>query len=135
MRARGWSRSSGVMSGISLPTVGVGRADSPMPAGIARVRSMRPLRQTAVPLTAAVLAAAVGLAAADAVRTERAAPAPSRSSFGHYQPTAPPRYDGWVRSSRYVAARDGTRLAMDLFRPTRAGVVADEPLPVVWTMT
>src|SRR5207342_551690 len=41
-------------------------------------------------------------------------------------------YDGHQRSSFYVAARDGTRLAVDLFRPTKNGVLASEKLPVVW---
>lgn len=55
------------------------------------------------------------------------------SAFGKYANYSPAAYDGWVRSSQYVAARDGTRLAVDIFRPTRAGVVATEKLPVVWT--
>ncbi|MHB1133197.1 MAG: CocE/NonD family hydrolase [Chloroflexota bacterium] len=39
----------------------------------------------------------------------------------------------WTRTSQYVAARDGTRLAVDIFRPVRNGQVVTEPLPVVWT--
>src|SRR5581483_6584769 len=31
------------------------------------------------------------------------------------------RYDGYERTSLYVPVRDGTRLAVDIFRPTRAG--------------
>jgi uncharacterized protein len=38
----------------------------------------------------------------------------------------------WVRSSEYVAVRDGTRLAVDIFRPVRDGKVVAEPLPVIW---
>jgi putative CocE/NonD family hydrolase len=41
-------------------------------------------------------------------------------------------YDGHRRSSFYVEMRDGTKLAVDLYRPTKGGVVADEKLPVVW---
>jgi putative CocE/NonD family hydrolase len=41
-------------------------------------------------------------------------------------------YDGHQRTSFYVAVRDGTRLAVDLFQPTRNGVVSTEKLPVVW---
>lgn len=41
-------------------------------------------------------------------------------------------YDGHQRSSFYVAVRDGTKLAVDLYRPTKGGGVADEKLPVVW---
>ncbi|HEY7797300.1 MAG TPA: CocE/NonD family hydrolase [Hyphomonadaceae bacterium] len=44
-------------------------------------------------------------------------------------------YDGHQRSSFYVQARDGTKLAVDLFRPTKGGVVASEKLPVVWMHT
>jgi hypothetical protein len=55
------------------------------------------------------------------------------SSFGRYEGYSEAAYDGWSRSSRYVAVRDGTRIAVDVFRPTRAGKVAEEKLPVVWT--
>lgn len=44
-------------------------------------------------------------------------------------------YDGHQRTSFYVAVRDGTKLAVDLYRPTRNGVVATENLPVVWMHT
>ena len=40
-----------------------------------------------------------------------------------------------MRSSFYVPMRDGTRLAVDLFRPTRKGVVSGERLPVLWMNT
>jgi putative CocE/NonD family hydrolase len=65
-----------------------------------------------------------------------APPSPSTvqiSSFGKYSGYSAPVYDGWVRSSRYVTVRDGTRLAVDVFRPTRGGKVVEEKLPVVWT--
>jgi putative CocE/NonD family hydrolase len=41
-------------------------------------------------------------------------------------------YDGHQRTSFYVEMRDGTKLAVDLYRPTRGGVAASEKLPVVW---
>ncbi len=41
-------------------------------------------------------------------------------------------YDGHQRTSFYVEVRDGTKLAVDLYRPTKGGVLADEKLPVVW---
>ena len=44
-------------------------------------------------------------------------------------------YDGWQRTSVYVAARDGTQLALDYYRPTIDGVLHTEPLPVVWRFT
>ncbi len=62
-----------------------------------------------------------------------APPALKVSAFGKYWGYSEPVYDGWVRSSRYVAVRDGTWLAVDIFRPTRGGKVATERLPVVWT--
>jgi predicted acyl esterase len=44
-------------------------------------------------------------------------------------------YDGFQRSSFYVPVRDGTKLAVTLYRPTKNGVVATEKLPVVWMHT
>ncbi len=41
-------------------------------------------------------------------------------------------YDGHQRSSFYVPMRDGAKLAVDLYRPTRNGEVASEKLPVIW---
>lgn len=76
-------------------------------------------------LLLAALLAAVSLAASP--------PVPRVSEFNRYSGYSAPVYDGWVRSSRYVTARDGTRLAVDIFRPTRGGKVAEERLPVVWT--
>jgi putative CocE/NonD family hydrolase len=42
-------------------------------------------------------------------------------------------YDGWTRTSQYLPMRDGIRLAMDIFRPTKGGVLHTDKLPVVWT--
>ncbi|MGA0266451.1 MAG: CocE/NonD family hydrolase [Lysobacterales bacterium] len=44
-------------------------------------------------------------------------------------------FDGWNRFSEYVAVADGTRLAIDYYRPTRAGELHEQPLPVVWRFT
>ncbi len=58
------------------------------------------------------------------------------SRFGEYKGYSQPVYDGWERTSFYIPVRDGTRLAVDLFRPTRGSIgggVETEPLPVVWT--
>ena len=58
--------------------------------------------------------------------------------------SSPGKYDGYSeaiypdvqRSSLYVEVRDGTRLAMDLFRPVAEdGSVVEEPLPVLWMHT
>lgn len=40
----------------------------------------------------------------------------------------------WTRESRYITVRDGTRLAADIFRPVRNGVVESRPLPVIWML-
>jgi len=42
-------------------------------------------------------------------------------------------YDRWKRTSQYITVRDGTRLAVDIFRPTRNEQPVEEPLPVIWT--
>ncbi len=39
------------------------------------------------------------------------------------------------RSSQYVTVRDGTRIAIDYFRPTLANKLHSEKLPVLLTMT
>jgi putative CocE/NonD family hydrolase len=80
-----------------------------------------------------VLLAAASLATYVSAKTESAETPAKVSAFGKYSGYSEPVYDGWVRSSRYVTVRDGTRLAIDLFRPARGGKVAEERLPVVWT--
>lgn len=54
------------------------------------------------------------------------------SKPGQYDGYSQARFDGWQRTSRYVAVRDGTRIAIDFLRPTKGGVLHQEPLPVVW---
>jgi predicted acyl esterase len=54
------------------------------------------------------------------------------SKPGQYAGYSPAKYDGYVRTSFYVRMRDGTKLAVDLFRPTDHGILASERLPVVW---
>src|SRR5215210_9015851 len=69
--------------------------------------------------------AALSLAACVSTPASTTAPpsstAPKVSSFGKYSGYSEPVYDGWVRSSRYVTVRDGTRLAVDVFRPSLGG--------------
>lgn len=57
------------------------------------------------------------------------------SSPGQYEGYSEVVYDGWELSSQYVPVRDGTRLAVDIIRPTLNGEVVDDPLPVVWMHT
>lgn len=55
------------------------------------------------------------------------------SRFGEYEGYSQLVYSEWVRLSQYVEVRDGTRLAVDLFRPAVDGVPVEDPLPVIWT--
>lgn len=57
------------------------------------------------------------------------------SKPGVYQGYSEARFDGYDLSSQYVAMRDGTRLAVDIFRPTLNGEVVDEKFPVLWMHT
>jgi uncharacterized protein len=57
------------------------------------------------------------------------------SEFGKYQGYSEAGYDGSQRTSDYLTLADGTWLAYDLFRPTKDGVVADQPLPVLFKYT
>ncbi|PXY35886.1 CocE/NonD family hydrolase [Prauserella flavalba] len=61
-----------------------------------------------------------------------AEPEPRVSRPGEYSGYAEARYDEWVRTSQYVPMRDGTRLAVDLYRPAVDGRAVDTPYPVVW---
>jgi uncharacterized protein len=63
------------------------------------------------------------------------AAAPKVSSPGRYEGYSAPLYSEWVRTSRYIPARDGTKLAIDIYRPSVGGKPVSEPLPVIWTFT
>ncbi len=54
---------------------------------------------------------------------------------GEYQGYTAPVYDGYRRFSQYVTMRDGVKIAVTYYRPTRGGVLAEEPLPVIWRLT
>ncbi|MCC7461543.1 MAG: CocE/NonD family hydrolase [Gammaproteobacteria bacterium] len=57
------------------------------------------------------------------------------STPGSYSGYSAVLYDGHELSSRYVTVRDGTRIAIDILRPTLHGVLVDRKLPVVWMNT
>src|SRR5689334_7387182 len=57
------------------------------------------------------------------------------SEFGKYQGYSEPVYDGRQRTSDYLTLSDGTRLAYDLFLPTKKNILADKPLPVLFKYT
>jgi putative CocE/NonD family hydrolase len=57
------------------------------------------------------------------------------SEFGKYQGYSEAMYDGNKRISDYLTMSNGTRLAYDLILPTKKGVPASEPLPVLFKYT
>jgi len=57
------------------------------------------------------------------------------SEFGKYQGYSEAIYDGNKRISDYLTLSNGTRLAYDLFLPTKNGVPASEPLPALFKYT
>jgi uncharacterized protein len=57
------------------------------------------------------------------------------SEFGKYQGYSEPLFDGSKRISEYLTLSNGTQLAYDLILPTKGGVPASEPLPVLFKYT
>ncbi len=58
-----------------------------------------------------------------------------RSEFGIYRGYSNAEFDGFERQSQYVEVSDGTRIAIDIFHPTAAGLRAGEPMPVAFQVT
>ena len=56
---------------------------------------------------------------------------PRVSAPGRYSGYAAAAYSDYVRSSQYVAGADGTRLALDIYRPANGEKLAQEKLPVI----
>lgn len=54
---------------------------------------------------------------------------------GEYSGYSPRLYDERIRSSRFVKMRDGTSLAIDIYRPAREGKAVEDRYPVIWAMT
>lgn len=57
------------------------------------------------------------------------------SEFGKYQGYSQASYDGNKRISDYLTLSNGTRLAYDIILPTKKGVPAGKPLPVLFLYT
>ena len=57
------------------------------------------------------------------------------SKPGEYSGYSEPIYTEWVRNSQYVEVRDGTKLAVDIYRPAIDGVAVATPYPVLWEHT
>jgi uncharacterized protein len=64
-----------------------------------------------------------------------AAAAEKESRPGVYRGYSEMRYTGWISSSQYVAVRDGTKLAVDIYRPAQNGKAAAGRFPVIWIHT
>lgn len=45
------------------------------------------------------------------------------------------QFDGYAQTSQYITMRDGTRIAVDILRPTLNGKAVEAPLPVLWMNT
>ncbi|MFC2004818.1 CocE/NonD family hydrolase [Chloroflexota bacterium] len=63
------------------------------------------------------------------------APPGKISEFGKYNGYTEDMYNGWNRTSEYLTMSDGTRLAYDLFLPTKDGVSATGPFPTLFKYT
>jgi uncharacterized protein len=57
------------------------------------------------------------------------------SEFGKYQGHTEKLYDGYKRASDFLMLSDGTRLAYDVYLPTKKGIPADKPYPVLFKYT
>jgi len=57
------------------------------------------------------------------------------SEFGRYQGYSEAKYEEFARSSVYVPARDGIRLAVDIYQPSIGGQPVEEPMPAVLSFT
>ncbi len=70
---------------------------------------------------------------APALAQSAASPAPSKpDGFGKPQAVSGTPYSRYQRQSVYVPVKDGTRLAVDIFRPMTEAGVEDKPLPVIF---
>ena len=57
------------------------------------------------------------------------------SSIGQYEGYNDAHYDDAERTSQYYEVSDGTKIAVDYYRPMCGGVVEEKPLPVVFHYT
>lgn len=103
-------------------------SDSALPDDEPRGTNMTRIMRHAWPV--GLLAIAMALVAFAGEQNDR-----KESRPGHYQGYSPVLYDGWKLSSLYVPVRDGTRLAVDVIRPTLNGKLVDSKLPVIWMHT
>lgn len=83
---------------------------------------------TGIVNNAGTLFAAIGLL----VSTPASSASAARPSLREDRYVMPPAvYAEALRTSQYVSVRDGTRLAMDIYRPAARGKAVEKPLPVI----
>jgi len=76
---------------------------------------------------------AISAATATPLPTATPTIAPTATSLPTATPSSSPSlYSEWARTSQYVTVRDGTQLAVDIFRPVQDGKPVQDPLPVIW---
>ena len=94
---------------------------------------MTPVGKLIVLFSLALLTAC-GAPEADAPTAANNTQSAKLSSFGVYEGYSTAQYSEWVRTSQYVAMRDGVKLAVDVVRPAVDGAPVEEALPVVYTL-
>ena len=57
------------------------------------------------------------------------------SNMSHYEGYSERCYNGYKKTSEYIAMSDGCKLAVDIYRPTIDGKLHEEPLPLLWCAT
>lgn len=57
------------------------------------------------------------------------------SNIHEYSGYSQKKYDGYQVKSQYLTMHDGVKVAIDVYRPTKNGVLHEEKLPVIWTAT
>jgi len=82
-----------------------------------------------------MLAASAGIAVAGETTIGDVGHVAKISRPGQYAGYSAARFDGYQLTSFYVPVRDGTKLAVDLFRPTLHGKTVSERFPVIWMNT
>lgn len=96
---------------------------------------MRALQRWRRASIAVIAVSVIGVACIGGNALAARGPVAKISRFNEYAGYSSVVYDGYRRHSEYVTARDGTKLAVDYYRPTSNGVLHEEKLPVVWAHT
>jgi hypothetical protein len=86
-------------------------------------------RRLALPLATGLLIAT----ACSAPKTSTTGGNGRVSEFGRYEGYSEPKYSEWVRTSKYVTVRDGTKLAVDVIQPAEGGKPVEGTFPTLWT--